>query len=72
MLEKMYLEDGLMQKQENSSELKNRTFKEFCVSSKCDDGHHILIWDFDHIDKEFVLRSLSMTQHANKLGDIYG
>lgn len=51
--------------------VRSRTRKEFCISSKCEDLHHILFWDFDMIEKYFVLRSLSQIQSFHQLGDIY-
>lgn len=63
----------MIQEQEDLSvpSLKNRTRNEFCISSKCEDGLHILFWDFDNIEKYYVLRSLSQVQNFHKLGCIY-
>jgi hypothetical protein len=72
--------DGLIQKQDdllapkNKSKIKivdTRTKKEFCISSKCDNDNHILIWDFDSIEQHFVFRSLSQIQNHHGLSDIY-
>ena len=41
-----------------------------CISSKCSDNEHILIWDFDNIDKYIMLKSLSKAQSYNGLGTI--
>jgi len=60
-----------MQKQEDLLVPRNRTKNEFCVSSKCGDGNHILLWDLDMIPKYFVMRSLSQIQNFHGLGDIY-
>lgn len=58
-----------MLKQEDLS--RNRTRNEFCISSKCEDGLHILFWDFDNIEQYYAERSLSQVQNFHKLGDIY-
>lgn len=60
-----------MPKRVNSLQLKNRTDKSFCISSKCEDLNHILIWDFDNIDAYYILRSLSQIQDYHNLGDIF-
>ena len=60
-----------MQKQEGLFQLKNRTYLDYCISSKTEDDNHILIWDFDMIEKYFALRALSQVQHFHGLGDIY-
>jgi len=49
----------------------SRTKNEFCISSKCEDTYHVLFWDFDNIDKYYVLRSLSQIQNFHELGEIY-
>lgn len=54
--------------------LSNRTRKEFCISSICPDGNHVLFFDFDNFKEDslhFIQRSLSQIQHRHKLGDIY-
>jgi len=53
------------------SALKTRTNKEFCISSQCEDEDHILFWDFDNIEKPFVIKSLSQIQSFHDLSDIY-
>jgi len=49
----------------------SRTVKMPTVTSKTTDNMHVLIWDFDNIDLDAVLRSLSYTQKINGLGYIY-
>jgi len=51
----------------------NRTKLFYAVSSRCDEegNEHILIWDFDNIDLNVVLKSLSKVQNYHALGDIY-
>ena len=63
-------EELLIQEQEDSSP-KTRTRNEFCISSICEDGYHILFWDFDMIEKHYVLRSLSQIQNFHESSDIF-
>jgi len=49
----------------------SRTEKRVAISSKTQDGNHILFWDFDNIRYYDVLKSLGKTQSYNGLGMIY-
>ncbi|MFX0132526.1 MAG: hypothetical protein ACFFDN_02650 [Candidatus Hodarchaeota archaeon] len=71
MLEKTKSADLSTQGRVDLLNKRSRTKLEFCISSKCEDGLHILFWDFDMIEKHFVLRSLSQVQNFHQLGNIY-
>lgn len=49
----------------------SRTRKILAISSKTEDDKHILIWDFDNVDKYDMLKALSKTQSFHGLGVIY-
>ena len=53
--------------------VQNRTILFYAVSSRCDEegNDHVLFWDFDNVDLDIVLRSLSKVQNYHGLGDIY-
>lgn len=52
-------------------EIKSRTKKIIGLSSICQDGKHILIWDFDQIKYYDVCKALSKIQSIHGLGIIY-
>jgi hypothetical protein len=41
------------------------------VNSKLKDGNHILMWDFDGVNPEEVVKALALVQRIYKLPDIY-
>jgi len=41
------------------------------VNSELPDGEHILMWDFDEVPLDVVMRSLSYVQHRYFLSDIH-